>query len=177
MNYKLVVTGNQSNGNAGTKACDDAGKSIMEIVPGKDYILLPMWPADRLFSQNSKDSPDAAFKPSGEEEKRDAEDLGNESRNQTKGKDSEVPKVNAVDPKISIKLPNDPNMPELEGIVYSGNDEDVGAKADMTNLDAFMPVSPIPTTRIHKDYPVEQIIEDLNLAPQTRRMTNNLKEH
>ncbi|GKA76258.1 retrovirus-related pol polyprotein from transposon TNT 1-94, partial [Tanacetum coccineum] len=35
MNYKLVVTGNQSNGNAGTKVCDDAGKARMEIVFGK----------------------------------------------------------------------------------------------------------------------------------------------
>ncbi|GKC16820.1 ribonuclease H-like domain-containing protein [Tanacetum coccineum] len=43
MNYKPVVAGNQSNGNAGTKACDDAGKARMEIVPGKDYILLPLW--------------------------------------------------------------------------------------------------------------------------------------
>ncbi|GJT37196.1 putative ribonuclease H-like domain-containing protein [Tanacetum coccineum] len=88
-----------------------------------------------------------------------------------------VTEVNVVDPKISIKLPNDPNMPELEDIVYSDDDEDVGAEADMNNLDAFMPVSPIPTTRIHKDHPVEQIIRDLNSAPQTRRMIKNLKEH
>ncbi|GJY80477.1 putative ribonuclease H-like domain-containing protein [Tanacetum coccineum] len=85
--------------------------------------------------------------------------------------------VNAVDPKTSIELPNDPNMPELEDIVYSDDDEDVGAEADMNNLDAFMPVSPIPTTRIHKDHPVEQIIRDLHSAPQTRRMTKNLEEH
>ncbi|GJY32112.1 ribonuclease H-like domain-containing protein [Tanacetum coccineum] len=53
------VDGNeiQSNGNAGTKACNDAGKARMETVPGKDYILLPMWPADPLFSQDSKSSP------------------------------------------------------------------------------------------------------------------------
>ncbi|GKB18465.1 ribonuclease H-like domain-containing protein [Tanacetum coccineum] len=75
----------------GTKACDDACKARMETVPGKDYILLPMLPADPLFSQNLKDSPDAGFKPSGKEEKKDAEDLGNESGNPTKGKDSEVP--------------------------------------------------------------------------------------
>ncbi|GJR82831.1 hypothetical protein Tco_0153616 [Tanacetum coccineum] len=62
-------------------------------------------------------------------------------------------------------------------IVYSNNDEDVGAKADINNLDAFIIVSPIPTTRIHKDHRVEQIIGDLNSAPQTRRMTKNLKEH
>ncbi|GJV14588.1 putative ribonuclease H-like domain-containing protein [Tanacetum coccineum] len=173
MNYKPVVVGNQSNGNVGTKACDNACKARMETIHGKDYILLPVWPVDLLFSQDSKSSPDAGFKPSREEEKKDAEDLGNESGNPTEGRDSEVPKVNAVDPKRSIELPNDPNMPELEDIVYS----DVGVEADMNNLDAFMPVSPILTTRIHKDHPVDQIIRDLNSAPQTRRMTNNLKEH
>ncbi|GKF29269.1 putative ribonuclease H-like domain-containing protein, partial [Tanacetum coccineum] len=66
-------------------------------------------------------------------------------------------------------------MPALEDIVYS--DDDVGAKADMNNLDTFMPVGSILTTRIHKDHPVDQIIRDLNSAPQTRRMTKNLEEH
>ncbi|GJZ75516.1 uncharacterized mitochondrial protein-like protein [Tanacetum coccineum] len=85
--------------------------------------------------------------------------------------------VNAIDPKTSIEHLNDPNMPKLEDIVYSDDDEDVGAEADMKNLDAFMPVSPILTTRIHKDHPVEQIIGDLHSTPQTRRMTKNLEEH
>ncbi|GKG21499.1 hypothetical protein Tco_0384094, partial [Tanacetum coccineum] len=85
--------------------------------------------------------------------------------------------VNVVDPKSSIELPYDPNMPELKDIVYSDDDEHVDAEADMNNLDAFMPVNPIPTTRIHKDHPVEQIIEDLHSAPQTRKMTKNLEEH
>ncbi|GKF03482.1 hypothetical protein Tco_0030405, partial [Tanacetum coccineum] len=117
---------------------------------------------------NLKESPDVGFKPSGEEEKKDAEDLGNESGNQNEGKDSEVP-INDVDPKTSIKLLDDPNMHELEDIVYSDNDEDVGAEADMNNLDAFMPISPILTTRIHKDHPVEQIIKDLHSTPQIRK--------
>ncbi|GKF85087.1 hypothetical protein Tco_0249985, partial [Tanacetum coccineum] len=89
MNYKPVVAGNQSNCNVGTKACDDAGKARMEIVSDKDYILLPMWPADLLFSRNSKESSDAGFKPSREEEKMDTEDPWNE--NEASGKDSEVP--------------------------------------------------------------------------------------
>ncbi|GKF73290.1 hypothetical protein Tco_0219622, partial [Tanacetum coccineum] len=101
-----------------------------------------------------------------EEEKKDAEDPG---------KDSEIPKDNAVDENIVYGCDDDPNIPELEDILNS--DKDVGVEADMNNLDAFMSVSPIPTTRIHKDHSVEQIIGDLNLAPQTRRMTKNLKEH
>ncbi|GJT59143.1 putative ribonuclease H-like domain-containing protein [Tanacetum coccineum] len=195
MNYKPVVAGNQSNGNAGTKACDDAGKARMETVPGKDYILLPLWPADLPFSQNSKSSPDVGFKPSGDDEKKVTEEPGKEGGDSSKDSESNdqekednvnstntvnaasTNEVNVVGAKTSIELLDDLNMPELEDIVYSDDDEDVGAEADMNNLNTFMPVSPIPTTRIHKDHPVEQIIGDLNSAPQTRRMTKNLEEH
>ncbi|GJR41612.1 putative ribonuclease H-like domain-containing protein [Tanacetum coccineum] len=41
--------------------------------------------------------------------------------------------------------------------INSDDDEDVGTKADMNNLDAFMPVSPIPTTRVHKDHPLQEV--------------------
>ncbi|GKD33822.1 putative ribonuclease H-like domain-containing protein [Tanacetum coccineum] len=67
-------------------------------------------------------------------------------------------------------------MPELKDIVYSDDDEDVGAEADINNLDTHIPVSPIPTTRINKDHPVEQIIRDVYSAPQTRRMTKSVTE-
>ncbi|GJX01069.1 ribonuclease H-like domain-containing protein [Tanacetum coccineum] len=63
LNYKPVVVGNQSNGNAGTKACDDTGKARMETVPDKDYILLPLWTADPPFFQSSKSFLRSGFKP------------------------------------------------------------------------------------------------------------------
>ncbi|GJT63160.1 putative ribonuclease H-like domain-containing protein [Tanacetum coccineum] len=40
-----------------------------------------------------------------------------------------------------------------------------------------MNFSPIPTTRIDKDHPKDQIIRDLNSAIQTRRMTKIFDEH
>ncbi|GKD29565.1 ribonuclease H-like domain-containing protein [Tanacetum coccineum] len=103
MNYKPVVAGDQSNGNACTKACNDA---------------------------DSKSSPDAGFKPSEEEEKKDAEDPGNEDSEFSSTKE---PRVNVVDLKSSIELTDDQNMLELEDIVYSDDDEDVGAEAVMNN--------------------------------------------
>ncbi|GJQ91695.1 putative ribonuclease H-like domain-containing protein [Tanacetum coccineum] len=39
-----------------------------------------------------------------------------------------------------------------------------------------MSVSPIPTTRIHKDHPKDQIIRDINSATQTRRITKISEE-
>ncbi|GJZ84983.1 hypothetical protein Tco_0650322 [Tanacetum coccineum] len=62
-------------------------------------------------------------------------------------------KDNVIDENIVYGCANDLNMPESEDIVYSNNDKDVGGEADINNLDAFMSVSPIPTTRIHKDHP------------------------
>ncbi|GKE13175.1 hypothetical protein Tco_1416726 [Tanacetum coccineum] len=106
----------------------------------------------------SKDSPDAGFKPSEEEEKKDAKDLGNE--------DSEVPSIedrrvnqekdvnvnitnnintvsptvnavgiedNAVDENIVYGCANDPNMPDLEEIGRYSNVEDDDSGADIKN--------------------------------------------
>ncbi|GJS33461.1 putative ribonuclease H-like domain-containing protein [Tanacetum coccineum] len=57
------------------------------------------------------------------------------------------------------------------------DDEDVGADADLNNLETTMNVSPIPTTRINKDHPKDQIIRYFNSVIQTRRMTNISDEH
>nr|GEW31322.1 hypothetical protein [Tanacetum cinerariifolium] len=111
-------------------------------------------------TMNKLDSPGDAFKPSGEEEKKDVKNPGN--------KDSEVPSTkdprvnqekdtnvnntyiinivsptinaadindNAVDKNIVYGCVDDPNMPNLEEIVYLDDDEKVGAEADMTCLD------------------------------------------
>ncbi|GKB15171.1 uncharacterized mitochondrial protein-like protein [Tanacetum coccineum] len=74
----------------------------------------------------------------------------------------------------NIKLLFDPNMPSLEDY---RDDEDNSAETDMNNLDITIQVSPIPTTRIHKDHPLYQVIGDLQSATQTRRMSKSLEEH
>nr|GEX31083.1 hypothetical protein [Tanacetum cinerariifolium] len=79
-------------------------------------------------------------------------------------------KSSFVDPS---QYPDDPNMPALEDIVYSDDEDDVGAEADFSNLEI---ISPIPTTRVHKDHPVIQIISDLYSATQTRSMTRVAKD-
>nr|GFC68009.1 ribonuclease H-like domain-containing protein [Tanacetum cinerariifolium] len=71
-------------------------------------------------------------------------------------------------------------MPALEDVSifnFSSDDEDDDPLADMTNLDTTIQVSPIPTTRIHKDHPLDQVIRDVQSAIQTRKMIKNLEEH
>nr|GEW05186.1 retrovirus-related Pol polyprotein from transposon TNT 1-94 [Tanacetum cinerariifolium] len=88
--------------------------------------------------------------------------------------------VNAVGGRIGIELPFDPKMPALEDdsiFDFSSDDEDDGVVADMNNLDTAIQVSPILTTRIHKDRPLDQVIGDLQSATQTRKMLKILEEH
>ncbi|GKG09794.1 hypothetical protein Tco_0338540, partial [Tanacetum coccineum] len=58
---------------------------------------------------------------------------------------------------------------------FSRDDEDDGAEADMNNLDTTIQGSPIPTTRIHKYCPLDQVIGDFQLATQTRKMGRTQK--
>nr|GEZ58016.1 ribonuclease H-like domain-containing protein [Tanacetum cinerariifolium] len=66
------------------------------------------------------------------------------------------------------QYPDDPNMPALEDITYSDNEEDVGAEADFTNLETNITVSPIPTTRVHKDHHEEGNDYEKVFAPVAR---------
>ncbi|GJV90321.1 hypothetical protein Tco_1538134, partial [Tanacetum coccineum] len=179
----------QSNGFAGTKATDNAGQASKKTEPVKNYILLPLWTADLPFSQNPKSShDDDGFKPLSDDGKKVDEDPRKDSEfNDQEKKDNvyssnnvnvaSTNEVNAVGGKTSIELPHDPNMPELEDYIIFEDNEDVGAKADMNNLDTTIQVSPIPTTRIHKDHPLNQVIGDLHSVTQTRKMSTNLEEH
>nr|GEY12487.1 retrovirus-related Pol polyprotein from transposon TNT 1-94 [Tanacetum cinerariifolium] len=71
----------------------------------------------------------------------------------------------------SLNSTNTFSVAELEDITYSDDEDDVGSEADFNNLESSIKVSPIPTTRVHKDHHVSQIIYDLSLTTQTRIMT------
>nr|GEU75921.1 putative ribonuclease H-like domain-containing protein [Tanacetum cinerariifolium] len=71
---------------------------------------------------------------------------------------------------------HDTYMPVLEELTYSDDEDAVSAEADINNLESSIPVSPIPTTRIHKDHPISQIISDLSSTTQTRSMARAVKD-
>ncbi|GJR90062.1 putative ribonuclease H-like domain-containing protein [Tanacetum coccineum] len=176
---------------AGTKASDNAGQARKETKPVKNYILLPLWIANPPYSQDPKSSYDDGSKPLSDDEMKVDEDPRKDSECNDQEKEDNVNssntvnaastnEVNVVGGKTSIKLPFDPDMPALEYYSifdFTRDDEDDGVVAHMNNLDTTIKVSPNPTTRIHKDHPLDQVIGDLQSATQTRKMSKNLKEH
>ncbi|GJS92259.1 putative ribonuclease H-like domain-containing protein [Tanacetum coccineum] len=226
MNYQPVFAGNQTNGNAGTKANIDAGQAEMSAVPGLQYVLLPFLTFESQNPKSSEDKiADDAGKKNGVEDPAKEDDINGpgeatntnntnrlntvsspvntvsssfttvdpgrarDQRNEFEsvfGQDKDANStyrmftpvsaaessyenlggstpVNAATPS-NVDYPTDPLMPDLEdtadlqdtGIFGNAyDDEDVGAEADLSNLEITMSVSPIPTTRIYKDHPKE----------------------
>nr|GEW20266.1 hypothetical protein [Tanacetum cinerariifolium] len=191
INYEPIVVGTQSNGFAATKASDNACQARKETEPVKDHILLPLWTADPPFSQDPKSSHDDGSKPSSDDGKKVDEDPRIESECKDQKKEDNVNstnnvntagtnEVNVVGGKTGIELPFDLNMHALEDASifdFLNNYEDDGPITDMNNLDTTIQVSPTPTTRIHKDHPLNKVIGDLHSTTQTRQMSKNLEEH
>nr|GEY04661.1 retrotransposon protein, putative, unclassified [Tanacetum cinerariifolium] len=137
MNYKPVVTGNQSNGNAGTKACDDA---------------------DDRFQPSSDEEKKVDEDPRQESECKDQEKEDNVNNTNNVNAVS-TNRVNVVGANTNNELPFDSEMLVLEDIsifYFSSNHEDDDEMADMNNLDTTIHVSPTLNIRIHKDHPIDQ---------------------
>nr|GEW25781.1 ribonuclease H-like domain-containing protein [Tanacetum cinerariifolium] len=77
--------------------------------------------------------------------------------------------------KDTSQLPDNPDMLKIEDITYSDH-ENVGVEADFNNLETSITVSPIPTTRTHKDHLVSQIIGDLSSTTQTKSISRVIKD-
>nr|GEV91925.1 hypothetical protein [Tanacetum cinerariifolium] len=161
MNYKPVVVGNQSNGSAGTKACDIIGEEEKKDTeaPGNEDSEAPIIEEPRVNQE------------------KDSVNSSNRVNAVSLTVNAASSEVNVVGRKSSIGLPDDPNMLELEDIIIieDSNKDVFRAEADLNNLESTFQVSPILITRIHKDHPFQKVIGDLHSAPQTRRM-NKLDE-
>nr|GEW54317.1 putative ribonuclease H-like domain-containing protein [Tanacetum cinerariifolium] len=62
---------------------------------------------------------------------------------------------------ISTNSSNTFSAAELKDITYSDDEDDVGVEADFTNLETSITISPIPTTKIHKDHHKFWVLVDL----------------
>nr|GFA65546.1 uncharacterized mitochondrial protein AtMg00810-like [Tanacetum cinerariifolium] len=183
MNYQPVTAGNQSNSSAGVQEQFNAEKAGEENV--QQYVLFPVWSSSSNNPQNTDD--DAAFggkKPEFEGRKPESEvHVSSSSSAQTEKHDDKTKReakgkihVDSCYWEILTNSTNTFSAAELEDITYSDDEEDVGAEADFTNLDTTITVSLIPTTSIHKDHHVTQIIGDLSSATQTRSIRRVAKD-
>ncbi|GJR48444.1 putative ribonuclease H-like domain-containing protein [Tanacetum coccineum] len=145
MNYEPVTAGNKTNKNAGIKDNVDA-------LHTQQYMLLPL-----LYDspQSSKDTfADDAGKKTNEELANKGERNGQEKEGGKEGYANNTNRDSTVSPSVNTArqnftnaddFPTDPFIPDLEDTgIFSGayDDEDVGAEADLNNLETTMNVKP-----------------------------------
>nr|GEV37543.1 reverse transcriptase [Tanacetum cinerariifolium] len=172
MNYQSVTAGNQNHLSAGFQEQFDAEKAREEMNNNICFFL----------SAHSKKHDDKTKREA--KRKSPVESLTGYRNLSAEFEDfsnNNINEVNATSTLIdAFQYPDDPDMPELEDITSDDDDDDddddVGAEADFNNLETSITVSPIPTTKVHKDHPMIQIISDLSLATQTRSMTRVAKD-
>nr|GEV72330.1 putative heat shock protein 70 family [Tanacetum cinerariifolium] len=178
MNYHLVLVENQTNSNAGFQDTEKAREEGTQT-----YVLFPVC-GDQTREQADKDenkdkgkSPVVTITGFRDLNEEFAECINNSSN-----------RVNAVGSSVStagLNFTNNTNdfsaagpsnaaMPKLEDL--SHNADDVGAEADINNMESIILVSPIPTTRIHKDHPTSQIIGDMSSTTQTKSMAIGVRD-
>nr|GEY98002.1 uncharacterized mitochondrial protein AtMg00810-like [Tanacetum cinerariifolium] len=176
MSYQPVTAGNQSNPSVGVKEQFDAEKVGEENV--QQYVLFPLWSSGSINPQNTDG--DATF------EVKDTEFEGRNPESKVYVSPSSSAKKKKYDDKTKreakgkslVELSTGYRNLNAEFEDFSDNsiNEVNAAKADFSNLETTITVSPIPTTRDHKDHPMRQIIGDLSIATQTRSMTRMVKD-
>nr|GEX12739.1 hypothetical protein [Tanacetum cinerariifolium] len=177
MNYQPVNAGNQTNPRECFQDKFDAEKVGDEV--DKKYVLFPVNAQSR--KQDDKTKKEAKGKSLVESFTR-YRDLSAEFEDCTNNNINEVNAAGNIVPTVGQNSSSSTNtfsaadMPELEDITYFDDEDDGGAEADFNNLESSITVSPISTTRVHKDHPVSQIIGDLSSTTQTRSMTRVVKD-
>nr|GEX85171.1 hypothetical protein [Tanacetum cinerariifolium] len=152
MNYQPVTAGNQSNPNAGRKPESEVNVSPSSSAQSKKH--------DDKTKREAKGKSPVESSTGYRNLSAEFEDFSDNSINEVNVAGSLVPTVgqistnstntfsatgpsnNVVSPTHgkslyvdSSQLPDDPNMPELEDITYSDDEDDVGAEADFNNLE------------------------------------------
>nr|GFC65781.1 hypothetical protein [Tanacetum cinerariifolium] len=98
----------------------------------------------------------------------------NNSSNEVNAAGPSVSAVGLDTNDFSVAGPSNAAMLNLEDL--SHNPDDVGAEADTNNIESVISVSPIPTSRIHKDHSTSQIIGNMSSTTQTRSMARGVRD-
>ncbi|GKF29277.1 hypothetical protein Tco_0095619, partial [Tanacetum coccineum] len=177
MNYVPIVAGNQTNDIAGTR-----DNIVTKIEPEQEYILITICTTNPLISQDPKD--DQATRS--EFERLLQQEKQTVNTNSTNSINTVSTPVSTAGPSFTNDDPSSPvNAAEASNAFEEHLFESFSPfknafslpPTDLNNLETTMNVSPIPTTRIDKNHPKDQIIRDLNSVIQTRRMTKISDEH
>ncbi|GKC69915.1 putative ribonuclease H-like domain-containing protein, partial [Tanacetum coccineum] len=197
--YSLTST--NSNDFAGSKVSISKGSTSKEADTSQEYIVMPLWKDSSLFDSPSMNIGHDELEASSATEKRDDEGISITTEVDNQGRpESSTLNINTAGPSINTTSPNPrtgslnintvsptvittrSNRPQTVSDIFSMRDNVTPeatnvdlfsdeTEMDMSNLNASYQVPTTPTTRIHKDHSLDQVIGDIQTRVQTRGMT------
>ncbi|GJY73825.1 putative ribonuclease H-like domain-containing protein [Tanacetum coccineum] len=205
MNYVPVTAGTISNESAGTQGEFSAGTSeeirqdciVMPIWKDASYFDSPYKDVDngepKSAADDQKQDGDGPDNENDEQDKSDdvsspkeVNVVGQHVNTASPDVNTGSSKLNTVDPSVNTASSYDQDSPKdmftmgashtLEAThVEFFSDEDE-PEVDLGNITNSYTVPTTPNIRIHKDHPIENVIGDMKLSVQTRRMTKPTSE-
>nr|GFC01071.1 retrovirus-related Pol polyprotein from transposon TNT 1-94 [Tanacetum cinerariifolium] len=168
MHYHPILAENQSNPTACFQDTEKAGEEETQT-----YVLFLMLSDCSTNPKNNKDAHTGGNEHNDDIQKSVSPDIyssscGDQVREQG---DKAVNKDKGKSHVVTITGFRDLNEEFTECINNSTNRE-----TDTNNIESIISVSPIPTTRIHKDHQTSQIISDLSSTTQTRSMARGVRD-
>nr|GEV53215.1 hypothetical protein [Tanacetum cinerariifolium] len=160
MNYHPVLTENQSNSNAdalvdGKEHDDDIQKSMSPDIHSSSYGDQTRKQGDK--TENKDKGKSLVVTITG------FRDLNEEFKECINNSSNGVNAAGSSDSAVGLNFTNSTN-------------DFSAAEADINNMESIISVSPIPTTRIHKDHPTSQIIGDLSSTTKTKSMARAVRD-
>ncbi|GKB21998.1 putative ribonuclease H-like domain-containing protein [Tanacetum coccineum] len=175
MNYVPVTAGTVSNDSAGTSEENS-----------QDCIVMPIWKDTSYFDSPTKNVDNGEPKTVNDAQRQDEDGLNNENAKQERFSDDSSSKdVNAVGKQVNTTSPDlNTGCLKLNDVgpsvsTASLNEEDntkEEPEVDLGNITNSYIVPTTPNTRIHKDHPIDNVIGEVQLTVQTRRMLKPTSE-
>ncbi|GJY33306.1 putative ribonuclease H-like domain-containing protein [Tanacetum coccineum] len=190
MNYVPVDAGTIINESAGTQGEVNAGTTTQIEEISQDCIMMPVWKDASYFDSPSKDVYNGEPKFVADNEKDKYKDDSspkevNIARQYVNIASPEVNtghfKINIVGSSVNTASSNDQYSPKdmfkmgashtLKATPVEFFSDEDEPEVDLGNIINSYIVPTTPNTRIHKDHPIENVIGDVKISIQTRRMT------
>nr|GFA42031.1 hypothetical protein [Tanacetum cinerariifolium] len=143
MNYHPVIAENQTNSHAGLQDTLKAGEEVTHT-----YVLFLVL-SDGSTNSQDKNKDALVDRKEHDDDIQNTNDFSAASPSNTAASPTVA---NSFSQDASISS-HDSDMLNLEDRTHSDDADDVGAEADINNLESIISVSPIPTTDFHKDHP------------------------
>nr|GEV00165.1 hypothetical protein [Tanacetum cinerariifolium] len=162
MNYVQVAPGTILDESAGTQGDLNAGTSSRKEATSQDYIVMPIWKDASYFNTPSKDVEDGTHNEDDDKHKSD----NNSSPKEVNATGQHVNTANLEVDTDMFTLGASDTLEATHVEFFSNRD---APKVNLENISNSYEVFTASHTRIHKDYPIKNVISEVQSSVQTKR--------